>query len=279
VKKMKHRSIHIFILVAAALVAAPQASQELSSWRDAAGRRIRAEIFNAFLSLQAGDAVRPAAHAPQAPASFLASECESAGDEAGRARRVRPATHVEVHARREVPADVAMLGAPEDVMEVAQLDPEPPAADAPPAPARHFELFDEKVIRGKELAMLTAPDDGVAEARPAREVAVRARAAAQRRRVEEVKLQRAAFAVRLDDADDVLESLSDVELHATLEALRQFEADVNLLASPAPKKAPKAKRAPRPAPATPAARRQCPNRRTTQLACGSSRPELLFISE
>ncbi len=82
---MKHRSIHIFILVAAALVAAPQASQELSSWRDAVGRRVKTEIFNAFLSLQAGDVVRPAAAAPRGPESLLASECESDAAESRRA--------------------------------------------------------------------------------------------------------------------------------------------------------------------------------------------------
>lgn len=274
---MKHRSIHIFILVAAALVAAPQASEELSSWRDAAGRRVKTVIFSAFLSLQAGDVVRPAA--PQAPASLLASDCESAEGEARPARRERPATRVEVHARREVPADVAMLGEPED-LEVAQLDPEPPPADAEDAPAYRFELFDEKGIRAKELAMLTAPDDNeVAEARPAREVAARARVAAQRRRVDEVRQQRAAFVVRLDDADDALQSLSDEELPGSLEALRQFEGDVNMFAPPAPKKARKAKPAPRPAPAPPAARHQCPSRRTSQPACGVSRPELFFISE
>ncbi|MDQ3805626.1 MAG: hypothetical protein M3416_17580, partial [Acidobacteriota bacterium] len=57
---MKHRSIHIFILLAAVLVAAPHLSQELSALRNAAARRVKAEIISTFLNLQAGAATSPA---------------------------------------------------------------------------------------------------------------------------------------------------------------------------------------------------------------------------
>src|SRR5437763_16371121 len=54
---MKHRSIIAFILLAAALVAAPQVTHDLAALKSALGARIRGEILHAFLSLQASDAV------------------------------------------------------------------------------------------------------------------------------------------------------------------------------------------------------------------------------
>jgi hypothetical protein len=47
---MKHRSIIAFILLAAALVAAPQISHDLSSFKRALGARIHSQILRAFLS-------------------------------------------------------------------------------------------------------------------------------------------------------------------------------------------------------------------------------------
>jgi hypothetical protein len=48
---MKHRATVIFIIVLAALVVAPRASQQLVALKDAAGSRIEATLWNAFLSL------------------------------------------------------------------------------------------------------------------------------------------------------------------------------------------------------------------------------------
>lgn len=48
---MKHRSVITFILLAAALVAAPQISQDLSSFKRALGARIHGEILRTFLNL------------------------------------------------------------------------------------------------------------------------------------------------------------------------------------------------------------------------------------
>lgn len=48
---MKHRSVGIFIILAASLAAIPQASQELVAFKDAVGERVRVEIWQAFLDL------------------------------------------------------------------------------------------------------------------------------------------------------------------------------------------------------------------------------------
>lgn len=52
---MKHRSVIAFILVVAALFAAPQISNDLSALKSEVGARIRGELFHAFLNLRAGD--------------------------------------------------------------------------------------------------------------------------------------------------------------------------------------------------------------------------------
>jgi hypothetical protein len=52
---MKHRSIIGFILVAAALFAAPQIAHDLLSLKSALGERIRGEIVHAILSVSKGD--------------------------------------------------------------------------------------------------------------------------------------------------------------------------------------------------------------------------------
>ncbi|HZT58870.1 MAG TPA: hypothetical protein VFA21_09620 [Pyrinomonadaceae bacterium] len=52
---MKHRSIIGFVLVAAALFAAPQMARDLLSLKSAVGARIRGEIVHAILSVSKGD--------------------------------------------------------------------------------------------------------------------------------------------------------------------------------------------------------------------------------
>src|SRR5947209_457950 len=54
-EEMKHRSIIAFILVAAALFAAPQITHDLLSFKSAVGARVRGEIVHAFISLSRGD--------------------------------------------------------------------------------------------------------------------------------------------------------------------------------------------------------------------------------
>ena len=283
---MKHRSIHIFILLAAVMVAAPHLSQELSALRSAAARRVKAEIINAFLNLQAGAATRPAA--PVAD-SQLASR-EAADEATWGAKRTagqsRPATQVEVHARREVPAEVptevadevVMLTAP--VLELAEALTEPTDM---PVPDYKFELHDTKVMRGSELAMLTAPDDEVVPApRPA--VAARRganeakRVAARRKRAERLESEAASLVLSLSDAVEA-QGGAEADVRGQLEALRLLGVDLRQLAPRTPTKAIKVKRTARPAaaaPPAPPARGACPAR---QVACGPTGPETLFDGE
>lgn len=276
---MKHRSTHIFILLAALLVAAPQVSQELSALRRAASRHVKAAIVNAFLDLQAGAATRPA---PAVADSQLAS-WDAAGEPSAaaghRAGQSRAATQVEVHARREVPAE-----APEeveaDVVMLADPAAELAAAQAElAAPDFKFELHDVKVMPGRELAMLTPPADEVAVARAVahREAEVR-RLAARQRKTERSKQEAAAAVWRF--ADELKKEHGvELDLRGQLEALRALDVEVRQLAPRGPAKTLKPKRTARPAaaaPAAPPARVSCPAR---QLACGPSIPETIFVSE
>ena len=64
---MKHRSVIAFILLAAALFAAPQISNDLSALKSAIGARIRGEILHAFLNLRADDAANELVTRPAEP--------------------------------------------------------------------------------------------------------------------------------------------------------------------------------------------------------------------
>lgn len=196
---MKHRSTHIFILVAALLVAAPRASQELSAMKDTLNQRLRSEIFNAFLSFHAGDPTRPAA---PSLAGFFA--CDAPRDDAP----ARPAaTQVEVHARREVPAEAQtevaevpseVAAITEPVVEIAALE---PAAALAEAANYKFELHDTKVIRGRELAMIIPPDADVTAPPPppSRRESAR-RATALKRRAAEFERATATYRVDFENA-------------------------------------------------------------------------------
>jgi hypothetical protein len=70
---MKHRSVIAFVIVAAALFAAPQLSHDLQNFKSALGSRLRGELMHAFLSLPTGEGT-PAAVA-QRPAETLFASC------------------------------------------------------------------------------------------------------------------------------------------------------------------------------------------------------------
>lgn len=267
---MKHRSIHIFILLAAVLIAAPQVSQEISALKGAVGRRVKAEILDAFLSLQSVDAARPAAPAPDTLPATCDATTPRRKDDGGHAR---PATQVEVHARREVPAEVAMLVEP--TVEVAALRPEPPAPAAPVAPVSRFETHDEKLARRLEVAMLVPPDADSGPARPAlREAAGVKRAAAQRKRVEGLEQQAASIEVRFADTLE-LHGLTEAEILSRVDALRRAGVDLRLSAPRPQTRVLKVKRAARPAAAPPVGA-TCPSR---QAACGPSAVDSFFAGE
>ena len=54
-EEMKHRSVIAFILLAAALFAAPQISYDILSLKSAVVARVRGEVMRAFLSLGSRD--------------------------------------------------------------------------------------------------------------------------------------------------------------------------------------------------------------------------------
>ncbi|HEX8353950.1 MAG TPA: hypothetical protein VF611_13675 [Pyrinomonadaceae bacterium] len=77
---MKHRSVIAFVIVAAALFAAPQVSHDLQSFMSALGSCLRGELMHVFLSLPAGEGTAegtPSAVAPR-PAETLLASCTKA---------------------------------------------------------------------------------------------------------------------------------------------------------------------------------------------------------
>ena len=143
---MKHRSVIAFVIVAAALFAAPQLSHDLQSLRSAMGSRLRGELMHAFLSLHAEDgAAAPAATAGR-PQKMLAS-CPKA--KAGAAAGVKKDEPRAAAPRTGAPAveaqrvQLAMMTEPEGV---------PEDWEARAALAREVEA---------EVAMIIPPDGGV----------------------------------------------------------------------------------------------------------------------
>jgi hypothetical protein len=279
VKKMKHRSIHIFILVAALLVVAPQASQDLSAMKDALGQRLKSEIFNAFLSLHAGDAMRSAEPASDC---LFASAGESRDAKRGRGQNRAAATQVEVHARREVPAEIPaeVAAITEPIIEIAEL--EPARAEAA---ALRFELHDTKIIRGRDLAMIIPPDADVTAPPPPPPTRPTTARRATRRRAAELDRRAAAPKVEFEGAIE-FERVTAEELRRQLEGIKTFQVDAD--AARTWTKVLKVKRtAPKPAPAAPApaARAACPTTNAAaaapsrQMICGPSVVETFYASE
>jgi hypothetical protein len=148
---MRHRSHIAFILLAAALFAAPQMAQDLSSLKGAVAARIRGEIMQAFLGLHSNEA-SAAKQAPRVEASLLA--CGAGNSESQPARvaekktteRTAPARRVEARAQTAMlidPSDKANVGLP------------------PGAVAAELASLPRQVLTETRLAMLTQPGNGV----------------------------------------------------------------------------------------------------------------------
>lgn len=249
--------------------------------KDDLGGWLKSEIFNAFLSLHSDDVTRPTR--PAADCLF-ASVDEPRGVKRADGGQPRLATQVEVHARREVPAEIPdeVAAITEPILEVAEL--EPAAAEAP---AFGFELHDTKVIRGRELAMITSPDADVTAPpppKPARRETAR-RAPALRRGVVELERAAAALNVKLESGVE-FKSLAPEQLRRQLEEIQTFHLDADTTRTWT--KVLKVKRtAPKPAPAAPApaSRAACPTTRAPAassirpVACGPSAVETFYASE
>lgn len=147
---MRHRSHIAFILLAAALFAAPQMAQDLSTLKGAVAARIRGEILHAFLGLHSNESAAPVTQAPRADASLLACS-ESAKPEAQAAQgktteRSAPARRVEPRPQTAMltdPADKTNAGLP------------------PSGVAGEWASLPRQLPTETRLAMLTPPGNGV----------------------------------------------------------------------------------------------------------------------
>lgn len=148
---MRHRSHIAFILLAAALFAAPQMAQDISTLKGAVAARIRGEIMHAFLGLHSNESAA-ATRATRADSSLFA--CDSSRPEAQPAR----ASQGKTAARRAEPRpQTAMLTDPAD-----KSNGLPPSAVADELASLPRQLLTET-----RLAMLTPPGNGVEPPPPA----------------------------------------------------------------------------------------------------------------
>lgn len=159
---MKHRSVIAFIILAAAFVAAPQVSQDLSSLKSALGARIRGEILHAFLNLHANEGAGEA-ETRRTAQTMLASckaEAKTEGQTTVRARRSEDRAQVQPRAEAAPQADahkqLAMLVVPS------------PAAEESSA---ELPGLDDQLIRGK-AAELARRGSSAGEPAPAGELAM-----------------------------------------------------------------------------------------------------------
>lgn len=92
---MKHRTVTVFIVVLAALAAVPQAFEQLSSLKDAAGNHLTAGVWNVFLGLQ-GQKAEGGSRAQQLPQTACIVRAAAPEGPAPAARReARPARSFE----------------------------------------------------------------------------------------------------------------------------------------------------------------------------------------
>src|SRR5438105_643606 len=111
---MKHRSVIAFILLAAALFAAPQISHDIMSLKSAVGARVRGEVMRAFLSLGGrGGAGELAARRATPPVATCAQEKDEAqaAPKSKRGEAHAPAQS-DVPARQDRQEQLAMLVSP-----------------------------------------------------------------------------------------------------------------------------------------------------------------------
>jgi hypothetical protein len=154
---MRHRSNIAFILLAAALFAAPQVAQDLSTLKGAVAARIRGEILQAFLGLHSNESATAATRAPRVEAPLLACK----GDKSVAQAAQRKGTERTVTAQRNESGtrpQSAMLTDPAERANVGL----PPSAVASELASLPRQFLDET-----KLAMLTPPGNGVEPPPPA----------------------------------------------------------------------------------------------------------------
>jgi hypothetical protein len=155
---MRHRSNIAFILLAAALFAAPQVSHDLSTLKGAVAARIRGEILQAFLGLHTNEAGGGAAvGAQQAPRAEVAlASCKSDKSEAQPAQAARAKGSERTAQRPEARSQSAMLTDPSDITK----------SGLPPAAAAELASLPRQILKETRLAMLTPPSNNGVEPPP-----------------------------------------------------------------------------------------------------------------
>jgi hypothetical protein len=148
---MRHRSHIAFILLAAALFAAPQMAQDLSALKGAVAARIRGEIMQAFLGLHSNEA-STAKQAPRVDASLLACGGEKSEARPAQAAEKKAAERTAPARRVEARSLAAMLTDPSTANNAGL----PPAAVA-----AELASLPRQVLTETRLAMLTQPGNGV----------------------------------------------------------------------------------------------------------------------
>ncbi|MBC7929476.1 MAG: hypothetical protein H7Z38_02815 [Rubrivivax sp.] len=160
---MKHRSVIAFILVVAALFAAPQISNDLSALKSALGARIRGEIFHTFLNLRAGDGASElvARRADSLLASYEAKGKTCAQSQATTKKsdgRAQVSPRAEAATKKSAGEQLAMLIDPTSGTEIARVvlsnvETHVALGEAAALP--------RSVLAQGDLAMLNPPDSGV----------------------------------------------------------------------------------------------------------------------
>jgi hypothetical protein len=150
---MRHRSHIAFILLAAALFAAPQMAQDLSTLKGALAARIRGEILQAFLGLHANEtAAAVKQQAPRVETPLLACDAGKSEAQPAQVARKKGAERAIQSQRTETRTQTAMLTDPVDKTN---------AGLPPSAIAAELASLPRQVLTETRLAMLTQPGNGV----------------------------------------------------------------------------------------------------------------------
>jgi hypothetical protein len=190
---MKHRSVIAFVIVIAALFAAPQLSHDLQSLRSGLGARLRGELLQAFLSLHPADGASAAPSARGAHTLLASCTKGKAEAQAAKAKKSEPRAAAEQQSEETTaggPAvHLAMMNEPAD----APDDWKAQAVRAHLNAAREASAASDEAAA--EVAMIIPPDAGIEPpARAELSAAVtKAREGAARKRRETEELRRVTF--------------------------------------------------------------------------------------
>jgi hypothetical protein len=225
---MTHRSVGVFIILAALLVAVPQASRDLLNLAGEAGDQARSAVLRAFLGLNAGSAV--AAPARKDSATLVAS-CQSETE----GRQSAPRTiQVEGRARLVAQPEAA---ADEKSLEMAMILDEPDQVPVAPASTdmgvkiEDFEFTQtpapllKDAVGLSELAMIIPPDASIPPPVAVKGQWVKAGTALRNagevnRELRAATLFAAKTALLRAEAADVRRAVYAVRKHAEAEAAR-----------------------------------------------------------